>query len=1173
MDYKVKLKNINQSTNIVNTEEQSIGFVLSKLIDNSANKHFIHIAKDDREANSINNEVSFFSDKEIKNDELEILSFPSWDCLPFDRASPKTNIISARVGCLHKLAKHNNDKKILIITTVNAVLQKTIPIDLIKNLGFSICVGEEISIDLLASSLIDNGFARTAIASNVSEFAIRGNIVDIIISHNQIAEDLIGYRLDFFGDLVEGIKVFDPLTQLTYNKIVKINILPMAEIHLNQKSINNFKINYRALFGSPLEDMLYNAVLEGRSYFGVEHYMSLFYDQPLSNIFDYLHQPQISFSNQIIDIKNDRLKIIEEYYQNRIDTKLESKRLGSDYNPLPTNHLYLNNQEFDNYLDKNLVINFQSLPVATQNSRQIDLQIKPVPDFAMASRANKTNVFELLKTFLQTEFKNHKILLSCFSLGSMERLKKIILEHDIQSKEIATFIEISQLAKNQIGLCVLPINNGFYSDDLMIISESSLLGKKTHSRTLNKSAERILSEGINIQVGELVVHRYHGIGKFDGLHAIKTSGIKNDFLKIIYFGNDALFVLAEDINLITRYGADNSLIQLDKLGNNSWKNRHAKVRVKLKIAAEQLIKIAAERKIKKAPALIPNQMEYEEFKASFEFEETQDQLKVIAEIEEDLQKGLHMDRLVCGDVGFGKTEVAIRAAFIAANNETQKYQVAIITPTTLLCRQHYYNFLSRFKNTNIKIAQLSRMVSTSEAKKVKKDLEEGKIDIVIGTHSLLNKNIQFNKLGLLVVDEEQHFGVIQKERLKEIRSAVHILTLSATPIPRTLQMSLNGIKDLSIISTPPIDRIAIRNYVIPYDFVIVREAILREYQRGGRVFFVVPRIQDINLLHEKLSKQIPEVKIEIAHGQMPSANLDKIMNNFYDGKFDVLLSTTIIESGIDIAAANTMIIYKSEYFGLSQLYQLRGRVGRGKIRGYCYFTTKNNKLSEIAKKKLQVIQNLDALGAGFSIASHDMDIRGSGNILGDEQSGHIKETGAELYQSMLNEAINELKSNSTKTNQNEIKLEKEDYITQIKLGISLLIPEEYIEDIATRMNFYKRISNINNQEEREQIYVEIIDRFGKMPQEVENLLQVAYLKNLCKKANIEKLEKNSQGILISFKNHHFASGEKLLEMVFSSKNQIKLNGHKILFVGNSKNDEEKLKKSFQIITKINLLLL
>ena len=1171
MDYKVKLQNIIRSTNINGINDDSIGLVLTKMIQNSTKQQFLHIALNDKEADILQKQVEFFAFDSIKNDQLEILSFSSWDCLPYDRVSPKPNIIATRINCLHKLSKNKSNKKTLIISTIKAVLQKTVPLSLIKNLGFKIEVGDEVSIDLLAQSLIDNGFSRQSIASGISEFAIRGNIVDIITANNQIADDLIGYRLDFFGDYVEGIKVFDPLTQITSNKINKVNLLPTAEVNLSAKSISNFRNNYRALFGVPHEDMMYNAVCEGRSYAGLEHFMSLFYEQPLSNIFEYLSHPQISFSNSIVAAKNERLKIIAEYYQARVESVKESKTSGAIYNPLPVEHLYLSGEEFENELNKNLIINFStSKEICIDTGRIIDLQIKPIPDFALASRANKINTFELFKNFLQAEFKDHRIILFCFSLGSLERLRKILLDHDINSKIIENAAD--KLAKNQIGLSVLPISNGFYTSDLIMIGESSLLGEKVGRQSSKKSAERILSEGITLQIGELVVHRYHGIGKFDGLHNIETVGIKNDFLKILYFGSDVLFVPVEDINLITRYGSENALIELDKLSNNSWQNRREKVRKKIKIAAEELIKIAAERQIRKAPILIPPLMEYEEFKARFGFEETVDQLKAICEVEEDLQKGSPMDRLVCGDVGFGKTEVAIRAAFIAAANETGKYQVAIITPTTLLCRQHYHNFINRFKDTDIKVAQLSRMVSTGEAKKIKQDLTDGKIDIVIGTHALLNKNIKFKKLGLMIVDEEQHFGVIQKERLKELRSEVHILTLSATPIPRTLQMSLSGVKELSIIATAPVDRMAVRNYVMPYDSVIVREAILREHQRGGRIFFVVPRIQDLNQLHDKLARQIPEVKIEVAHGQMSPDALDKIMNDFYDGKFDVLLSTTIIESGIDISAANTMIIYKSEHFGLAQLYQLRGRVGRGKLRGYCYFTTKVNQISEIAKRKLAVIQSLDTLGAGFSIASHDMDIRGSGNILGDEQSGHIRETGAELYQSMLLEAIKQLKSGA-KLNHNKIEeFIEEDYSIQIKLRISLLIPETYIEDLSTRMQFYKRIANIESKEQQEQISIEIIDRFGKLPVEIENLLQVAYLKNLCRKANIEKLENNSQGILISFRNNHFVNSEKLLELVFSSKNHIKLQGNKVLFLTISKSDNEKLHNALNAITKINNLL-
>lgn len=1170
MDYKVKLQNIERSTNIIGINNDAIGFVLNRLIFNSSRMQFLHICSDEKETEILQKQIEFFASDKIKNNQLEILSFPAWDCLPYDRVSPKPIIIAARISCLHKISRASSNKKILVITTINAVLQKTIPLNLVKNLGFQIEVGDEISIDLLASSLIDNGFTRSGIASDISEFAVRGNIVDIITSNNQIADDLIGYRLDFFGNQVESIKVFDPLTQITSNKINKINLLPMAEVNLNARSINNFKNNYRTKFGVPQEDLMYNAVSEGRHYAGIEHFMSLFYDDPLSDLFTYFSNPQISYSGKVLDEKNNRLKTIEEYYKARIDSLSESKSSGSVYNPLAPEELYLNEAEFKKIFNENLVISFSS---NEQNERIIDLQIKPIPDFALASRANKVNAFELFKNFINAEFKDHKIALFCFSAGSQDRLRRILNDHEINAKIISQEAEIPKLAKNQIGLGVLPIGNGFLTSDLMVIGESSLLGEKLKRSSLGKSAEQILSQGLSFEIGELVVHRYHGIGKFDGLHNIEAGGVKNDFLKILYAGSDVLFVPVEDINLITRYGSDNALIDLDKLGSASWKNRKEKVRKKIKIAAEALIKIAAERQVRKAPILVPNQMEYEEFKARFGFEETIDQLNSIAQIEEDFAKGTPMDRLVCGDVGFGKTEVAIRAAFIAANNETEKFQVAIITPTTLLCRQHFRNFVNRFEGTNIRIAQLSRMVSVAESKKIKQDLEDGKIDIIIGTHALLNKNIKFKNLGLLIVDEEQHFGVIQKERIKEFKNEVHILTLSATPIPRTLQMSLSGVKDLSIIATPPPDRIAVRNYVMPYDPVIVREAVLREHQRGGRTFFVVPKIQDLNHLYDKLVKQIPEVKIEMAHGQMPPSKLDEIMNDFYDGKFDVLLSTTIIESGIDISSANTMIIYKSESFGLAQLYQLRGRVGRGKIRGYCYFTTKINQLSEISKRKMQVIQSLDSLGSGFSIASHDMDIRGSGNILGDEQSGHVRETGAELYQSMLIEEVKKLKSGKVGSEKPTIQIEDfEDYSVQIKLGLSLSIPEEYVDDLQTRMQLYRKIADIKTLEEQEQIKLEMIDRFGKMPSQIDNLLQVAYLKNLCKKLNIEKIENSSQGILISFKDNNFKNGEKLLEMVFSSKNQIKLQGHKVLFLSSAKSDEEKIKNSLNVINKINAIL-
>lgn len=590
-----------------------------------------------------------------------------------------------------------------------------------------------------------------------------------------------------------------------------------------------------------------------------------------------------------------------------------------------------------------------------------------------------------------------------------------------------------------------------------------------------------------------------------------------------------------------------------------------------------MLKVAAARRLKKSKILIPQSEYYEEFRNNFGFVETDDQMRAIEEVEEDLQKGMPMDRLVCGDVGFGKTEVAMRAAacvaFAQNSKESHKHQIAIITPTTLLCRQHYKNFIERFGKSGVNIVQLSRLISASEAKENKQKIESGEAQIIIGTHALLHKNIKFKNLSLAIIDEEQHFGVAQKERLKELKNDVHILTLSATPIPRTLQMSLTGVKDLSLIATAPIDRLAVRNFVMPYDSGVTREAIMREYNRGGKVFFVVPRISDIKEMEARLKILLPEINITHAHGQMSSLELDQIMNDFVDGKIDVLLSTTIIESGIDISSANTMIIYRAEMFGLAQLYQLRGRVGRGKIRAYCYFMLDNRKkISKESKKKLEVMQNLDSLGVGFSVASHDMDIRGSGNILGDEQSGHIKETGAELYQQMLLETIEKIKNNDLNENNDKTDI-FEDFSTQIKLGISLLIPESYIFDLGLRMSFYKKIATVRNEEDQENLVNEMTDRFGKIPEEVFNLIEISKMKYLAKEIGIDKIEAKASGISVSFKNNKFQKPDKLLEMVFSSNNQIKIEqNQKLLFICDTKTPELKILLAFKVIDKIKNLL-
>jgi len=1175
MDYNIKIKNINESCHLVKTPDDSKGFIAAKLTRNFPDSDFVFIAKSDKEIETINKQIRYFLP------DAQILNFYAWDCLPYDRVSPKSIILSNRIKTLYKLANKKADQKFFIVTSINAISQKTVSPSNLRDIGIYLKVGSKARIDDIRKFLTNKGYKRQSCANDINEFAVRGGIIDIVIEE---AADLVGYRIDFFGDVVESIKAFDPITQLTKEPVKAIEILPNSEVILDERSIENFRKNYREHFGAAVDDQLYLAISEKRTYPGMEHWLPFFYDNNLSSLFEYLEKPVCFIADELFGDLKEKNELVKEYFDSRIAEK--KIRYSVIYNPISPELLYFSDQDFKAELEKHLNIKFNKFDVGSSNTRVIDLELKAVPDFSLAGRTNRKDPIELMKEYVFAQKQVNpklKVIVSLLSESFKDRFAKIMLDYEIN-----------------FSTTILPLDTGFYSSDFMVIGEQAIFGEKVVRRKNKKVAsQRLLEEGLSINKGELVVHRDYGIGKFDGIQLINVGEIKIDMIKIIYGGNDTLFVPVDDINLITRYGADNPLIQLDKLGVAGWKNRREKVKKKIKVAAEALLKIAAARKLRKSPIFTPDQEFYEEFKNRFSFVETEDQLQAIEEIEEDLAKGSPMDRLICGDVGFGKTEVAMRAAAIVVSNilppiplkgefthshvknklrddlvandnsYSQRYQVAIVAPTTLLVRQHYKNFFDRFKDLNINVKQLSRLITPAQAREIKKELESGKIDIIIGTHALLQKTIKFKNLGLVIVDEEQHFGVAQKERLKEFRNEIHILTLSATPIPRTLQMSLTGVKDLSLIATPPVDRLAVRNFVMPYDSVITKEAVMREYNRGGRVFFVVPRISDLEDIEPRLKILLPEVTIRHAHGRMNPTELDKIMNDFVDGKIDVLLSTTIIESGIDISQANTMIIYKADMFGLSQLYQLRGRVGRTKVRGYCYLMTNNRKtISADSKKKLEVMQNLDSLGVGFSIASHDMDIRGSGDILGGEQSGHIKETGAELYQQMLLETIEKEKNKHQKEQDLGFDM---DFSSQVKLGISLLIPEIYIEDLALRMSFYKKIAAIKTEKDQDAILEEMTDRFGKVPEEINNLIEVAKLKFECQKMNIQKLEVSKSGVLIEFRNNKFKNPEKLMELIFGSHNQIKLQANqKVLFLTANLNDsDQKLKAAFEVVDKIS----
>lgn len=697
------------------------------------------------------------------------------------------------------------------------------------------------------------------------------------------------------------------------------------------------------------------------------------------------------------------------------------------------------------------------------------------------------------------------------------------------------------------------------------ISENDFLNNKIADNNFSEFVEKIIKEQNSIKKFDLVIHIKYGLGKFLGLETVNYNNICNDFIKLEYADNVKLLIPVENFDLITKYSDYDENVKLDRLNSKSWTEKKAKIRVKLNDLANKLIKIASERKLRHGQLFIVNCGSYEEFCNNFPYKITVDQLKVTNEILNDLSSGRIMDRLLCGDVGFGKTEVAIRASFVVVDNK-YKAQVAIVTPTTILCKQHYRQFLERFKNTNVKIASLSRFNTAKETNDIKKNLENGNIDIVIGTHALLNKKIKFKNLGLLIIDEEHRFGVVQKEKIKEIKSNTHLLSMSATPIPRTLQMSIGGIKDLSIISTPPLNRLNVVTTVCKYNDDDVKNIIQKEIKRSGKVFFVVPRIADIKEVEARLNKIIPDLKYCIIHGKMKDSDIDFIMNDFYEGKYDILISTSIIENGIDIKDVNTMIVYRANNFGLAQLYQLRGRVGRGDRQAFTYLTTKETEnISDTSKKRLNIIESIKDLNSGFIISSEDMDMRGTGNILGDSQSGHIKEVGIDLYNKMLR---NVLQNFGEENNNDSGNFEYLDFSPEIKLNISTIIPTDYIDNINIKMKFYKRIADIENENEFIKIKNELIKNYGNLPNSVENLLKISLIKINCKKLNIQKLINKDNGILITFYENKFVKSEQLIKYIFSN-DIIKLKQENIFYIcKNNLNIFENIDNVLKILFKL-----
>ena len=1090
--------------------------------------------------------------------DLTVLEFPAWDCLPYDRVSPHAVFVAQRMMALSRLARiKSGERPSVLLTSISAALQRVPGRAFVAVQSLSVVVGNVLSTDSIIGWLELNGFSRASTVREPGDYAVRGGIIDLYAPG--AAEPV---RLDFFGDTLETIRSFDPETQRTTGQLRSLDLVPVAEFQLVSESIKRFRLGYVEAFGAPApDDLLYHAVSEGRRHPGMEHWLPLFHEK-LETLFDYVPGAGIALEPLAEDAARERLTQITDYYEAR-QQALAQRGSGSPYKPLPPDRLYLDEGEWRERIDCSPLVRLTPFLMPAGQEAAFDFGAKQGRNFA-AERADPAgNVFAAMTkhvTALQTAGK--RVAIALWSEGARERMSHVLADHGLANLiPVASWQQAMRLAKPQIALAVLGIESGFETAEAAVIGEQDILGDRlVRPRRAKRRAENFIAEATSLAAGDLVVHVDHGIGRFVQLRAIEAAGAPHDCLELHYAGRDKLYLPVENIELLSRYGSEESDVELDRLGGGAWQARKARMKKRIREIANELIKIAAERQLREAARLTFEQAPYDEFCARFPYEETEDQQAAIDVVVAELSSGRPMDRLICGDVGFGKTEVALRAAFITA---MQGKQVAVVVPTTLLARQHTRTFTQRFQGLPVKIGHASRLVSGKELARVKKGIASGDVDIAIGTHALLGKSIGFRDLGLLIIDEEQHFGVAHKERLKQLRAEVHVLTLTATPIPRTLQLALSGVRELSIIASPPIDRLAVRTFVAPFDALIVREALLRERYRGGQSFYVCPRIEDLAGAKEFLDKHVPELRVAEAHGQMPSTVLDDIMSAFYDGKYDLLLSTAIVESGLDIPNANTLIVHRADRFGLSQLYQLRGRVGRSKVRAFSLFTLPDaRKITPQAERRLQVLQSLDTLGAGFALASHDLDIRGAGNLLGEEQSGHIKEVGFELYQQMLEEAVAGLKAGIAAP-------APEKWSPQITIGAPVMIPEDYVADLPVRLALYRRLAEIDGERELDAFAAELVDRFGPPPVEVEHLLQVVGIKMLCRQANVEKVETGPKGVVISFRDNTFANPDRLVGFIRDQGRAARVRPDmKVVFFDDWESAEQRLRGTAAILRSL-----
>ncbi|NMP33494.1 transcription-repair coupling factor [Thalassotalea sp. M1531] len=1057
---------------------------------------------------------------------VDVCLFPDWETLPYDSFSPHQDIISQRLATLYALSRMS---KGIVIVPVTTLVQRLSPKSYIDANTLLIKKGDKKDLHQLRIELEASGYRNVDQVMEHGEFSARGAIIDLYPMGSDAP-----YRLDFFDDEIEEIRLFDPETQRSSDKVALINLLPAHEFPTDTDGINLFRSQYREQFTSTIDkESVYHQVSNGIMPAGIEYYLPLFFNDT-NTLFDYLPQNILPF---IFGDIEDALT----HYWHDIDYRYEDRRYDPTRPLLPPEKLFLSVDQLFSALKPLNRITVSPAKPPRKKVSHILFETEPVPELAVDHQLKEP--FSALNQFMASN-KKSRFLFVAESQGRRESVLELLKRNEIKPEQINSLHQFVE-DTTAIAITVNALSSGFCfknnGEKIVVITEAELLGDRVkqsrrRSKQQDVQADAIFKNLAELTSGQPVVHIDHGIGRYLGLQTIDTGGITTEFLTLSYANDAKLYVPVASLHLISRYsGNDPEHAPLHKLGNDTWTKAKKKAAEKVKDVAAELLDVYAKRASKKGYQFKRNKEDYLSFADSFGFEETLDQEQAIHAVVSDMLDKKPMDRLVCGDVGFGKTEVAMRAAFVAVNDGKQ---VALLVPTTLLAQQHYDNFRDRFANWPVSIEVLSRFKTTKEQNAVIEKVESGQIDILIGTHKLLQNTIKYHDLGLLIVDEEHRFGVKQKEKIKQLRSDIDILTLTATPIPRTLNMAMGGMRDLSIIATPPAKRLAVKTFVRQREDALIRESILREILRGGQVYFLHNNVDTIEKTARDLETLVPEAKVVTAHGQMRERELERIMSDFYHQRFNVLVCTTIIETGIDVPSANTIIMDRADNLGLAQLHQLRGRVGRSHHQAYAYLLTPHEKrMTKDAKKRLEAIASLEDLGAGFTLATHDLEIRGAGELLGEDQSGQMSQVGFSLYMEMLDQAVAALKSGKEPSLENLTANQAE-----VDLRIPALLPDDYIFDVSLRLSLYKRIASCTDKESLDEIQVELIDRFGLLPQATKNLVHIAKLKLKAQKLGIARIEVGPASGSLEFSDETKVDPVKIIGLIQQQPKTYKLDG-------------------------------